>query len=125
MSAPVVEPEELTPRQRQMLHWLADGLTVADIATRFRMPQVKVMQEVEALRKAFGARTDAQLVGIGHELGLLRPARPPWAAERDPRGRDVEPPKLEGLTPKPRATAADARAIAARLEAGFAGGEQR
>lgn len=116
---------ELTARQRQMLHWLSDGLTVAEIAARFRMRQGEVLQEVEGLRVVFGARTDAQLVGIAHEAGLLVPARLPWASEKDRRGRDVEVARFEGLTSKPRATAADARLIAARLEAGFAGGEPR
>jgi DNA-binding CsgD family transcriptional regulator len=112
----------LSARQKQMVHWLADGLTVAEIAGRFRMPQAAVLHEVVALREAFGARTDAQLVGIAYEAGMFERVRAPWASERDPRGRNVpEVPRLAGLTPKPRATAADARVIAARLEAGFAG----
>lgn len=112
----------LSARQKQMIHWLADGLTVAEIAGRFRMPQTVVLREVEALRGAFGARTDAQLVGIAYEAGMFERVRAPWASERDPRGRDVpQVPRLAGLTPKPRATAGDARLIAEWLEAGFVG----
>lgn len=101
---------------------IVDGLTVEQIATRLGLTPHPVRTRIGRLRRLFDADTTAQLVHRAHVLGLFQVPRP-----RAPYvhlvGDDVAPVIERGpvLSPKPRATAVDARLIAARLEASFRG----
>ena len=117
----VSDPPALAPRDRTFLAMLADGLTQGEIATRMHLSPEAVGTAVARLRERLGARTTAHMVHRGHELGLLgeRPV-PRWSCGPGTgQVLEVLPPVERGsaLSRKPRATAADARLIAARLEA--------
>jgi DNA-binding CsgD family transcriptional regulator len=119
-------PPALTPRERTLLDHLADGLTPAQVGARMHLSPEAVRAAVGRLRDRLGASTTAHMVHRAHELGLLGGARRlPWSSDRGS-SRSVEMPepvlRESALSPKPRTGPADARVIAARLEASFRGG---
>jgi DNA-binding CsgD family transcriptional regulator len=63
----------LTPRELQTLQWLADGLTVKQIAAHLGCSQRTVRSHVQRLSAKLGARTKEQSVAQGLALGLCRP----------------------------------------------------
>ena len=124
MSAKVViapQMPQLTVRQMTLLGYLADGLSPGQIGRRFGISSRSVTAARWRLRVALGASSDPQAVHRAYELGLLRVAVARPVAGDWPAGQ-VGAVSGGVLTPKPRATPADARAIAARLEASFRGG---
>lgn len=59
---------DLSPRQRQTLALIAEGLTDREIADRLNLGVVTVRQHVRDLRTRLGARTRAHAVAIGYGL---------------------------------------------------------
>lgn len=63
----------LSPRERQVLRLLADGLTSAEIADELGLADATVRVHVERMRKKLGIKTRAGLVAHGFRTLLLRP----------------------------------------------------
>ena len=70
----------LTPRERQVLQLLAEGLTIKQIAGRLGLTPRTIRYYVHALNDKFGATSTEQSVGKGILLGLCQlppETRPP------------------------------------------------
>lgn len=61
----------LSPRQRQVLDGLVEGLTTKQIALQLGLSPRTVRMHVKALKNRFGANTCAESVGKAASLGLL------------------------------------------------------
>lgn len=66
---------EVTPRQREVLCWLAIGLDNPGIAERMRIGERAVKAHVSALLVLFGAANRTKLALIAHQAGLRPSAR--------------------------------------------------
>ena len=65
------ERPELTPKQAEVLHLLADGLERKEIAERMGIGEETVKSHLAEARRRLGARTSAQAVAIGVANSLL------------------------------------------------------
>lgn len=72
--APIFD-RQLSPRQRQVLQALAEGLTTKQIALRLGLHPRTVALHVAALKARFGSHTRAQSVDRAAALGYYRPRR--------------------------------------------------
>ncbi len=63
----------LSPRQRQVLQGLMEGLTTKQIARRLGLTQRMVYLHVAVIKEKLGASTRAQSVGRAAALGLVKP----------------------------------------------------
>jgi DNA-binding NarL/FixJ family response regulator len=61
----------LTERERQVLTLLADGLTLAEVASSLSISRNTVGTHVEHIYEKLGARTRAHAVGIAFRTGVL------------------------------------------------------
>jgi DNA-binding NarL/FixJ family response regulator len=68
----------LTPRQREVLQLVADGLSTRRIAEQLWLSPATVRNHVRAVLVGLGAHTRLEAVATAHRLGLLR-ERPPGA----------------------------------------------
>jgi DNA-binding CsgD family transcriptional regulator len=68
------DPAGLTPRQKQVLELLAQGLSNTDIADRLKTSPKTVEHHVGAVLAAFEATSRLMAVRIAHERGLFAPA---------------------------------------------------
>ncbi|GAA4574693.1 response regulator transcription factor [Planotetraspora kaengkrachanensis] len=66
---------ELTPREREVLHLVADGLDNTVIATRLHLSAKTVRNYVSALLDKLGAASRAAVVAKAREAGFGGPAR--------------------------------------------------
>jgi DNA-binding NarL/FixJ family response regulator len=74
---PDVAPlDELTPREREVLMLVGQGLSNAEIAERLVLSPLTAKTHVARLFMKLGARDRAQLVVIAYETGLVVPGRP-------------------------------------------------
>ncbi|MGW6226261.1 response regulator [Cellulosimicrobium cellulans] len=73
---PVRGVEELTPREREVLVEVADGLSNDEIARTLYLSESTVKTHVSRVMAKIGARDRAQLVVAAYESGLVRPG---WA----------------------------------------------
>jgi NarL family two-component system response regulator LiaR len=77
VTAPGLQGKDLTPRERQVLRLLADGLTNAEIADRLVVSLSTVKGHVSSVMSKLGAssRTEAAMMAVRHRLveGLPRP----------------------------------------------------
>jgi DNA-binding NarL/FixJ family response regulator len=67
--------EELTPREREVLALVGQGLSNAEIAERLVLSPLTAKTHVARLFMKLGARDRAQLVVIAYETGLVVPGR--------------------------------------------------
>lgn len=61
----------LTPRQREVLEWVADGKTTADIAVLMGISAAMVEKHLRLAREALDVETTAQAVAKGTRLNLI------------------------------------------------------
>ena len=67
--------DELTPREREILALVGQGLSNAEIAERLVLSPLTAKTHVARLFGKLGARDRAQLVVTAYETGLVRPGR--------------------------------------------------
>jgi DNA-binding NarL/FixJ family response regulator len=67
--------EELTPREREILTLVGQGLSNTEIADRLVLSPLTAKTHVARLFSKLGARDRAQLVVTAYETGLVRPGR--------------------------------------------------
>jgi DNA-binding NarL/FixJ family response regulator len=67
--------DELTPREREVLALVGQGLSNAEIAERLVLSPLTAKTHVARLFMKLGARDRAQLVVIAYETGLVVPGR--------------------------------------------------
>jgi DNA-binding CsgD family transcriptional regulator len=63
----------LSPREREVLMWLASGLRTAEIAHRMGIETVTVGYHLQRARRKLGARTREQALAIAVKAGLIFP----------------------------------------------------
>lgn len=71
---------QLTPRQREVLEWVADGKTMQDIATVLGLSTAMVEKHLRLAREALDVDTTAQAVAKGTLLNLIFTREPESAA---------------------------------------------
>ena len=70
---PVPALEALTPREREVVTLVANGLSNDEIANKLFMSTSTAKTHVTRAMSKLGARDRAQLVVVGYESGLVRP----------------------------------------------------
>jgi DNA-binding NarL/FixJ family response regulator len=68
------EAESLTPREREVLLRLAEGMQPEDIARKLFIGETTVRTHIYRLRNKLGLRDRAQLVSFAYRAGLVRAA---------------------------------------------------
>jgi len=63
----------LTPRERECLEWLAQGLTNAGIASKLGVAVPTVAMHLASARRRLGAQTREEAVATAVGLGLIKP----------------------------------------------------
>jgi DNA-binding CsgD family transcriptional regulator len=71
--APGPDRPELTPRQREILALLADGLCAKEIAARLSLSVATVRNHIHGLLRRLGVSSQLAAVAKAHELGLCEP----------------------------------------------------
>jgi DNA-binding NarL/FixJ family response regulator len=62
--------ESLTSREREVLHFVAEGLTNNEIATRLGIDSQTVETDLSELMQKLGLYTDADLIRFGLRQGI-------------------------------------------------------
>ena len=62
---------ELTPRQREVLGYLAMGASTADIASSLQLSKETVRNHIRQLLRALGVHSRLEAVALAHNQGLL------------------------------------------------------
>jgi PAS domain S-box-containing protein len=62
---------ELTPRQREVLGYLAAGASTADIASALHISKETVRNHVRQLLRALGVHSRLEAVAVAHNQGML------------------------------------------------------
>jgi DNA-binding NarL/FixJ family response regulator len=70
---PVIQPPDLSQRQREVLQCLVEGLTNKQIARRLGMSPRTVFNHQLALKQSLQVNTLAQAAAVGTMLGLCQP----------------------------------------------------
>jgi DNA-binding NarL/FixJ family response regulator len=71
---------ELTPREREVLDLVAQGLANAEIAEALTLERTTVKTHVQRILAKLGARNRVEVVIAAYEWGLISPGRPPRSA---------------------------------------------
>jgi DNA-binding NarL/FixJ family response regulator len=66
----------LTPRELEVLSWLAKGLSNTELATRFHLSEATVKTHVARILSKLHLRDRAQAVVMAYETGLITPGSP-------------------------------------------------
>lgn len=66
----------LTPRELDVLHLLAKGLSNSEVAAHFRLSEATVKTHVTRILSKLGLRDRAQAVVVAYETGLITPGGP-------------------------------------------------
>ncbi len=78
VSTVVADPAQiehaLTPREAELVRWLAHGLSNAQIATRMHLSEGSVKQYVARIGDKWGLRARTQILIRGIQLGIVDPA---------------------------------------------------
>lgn len=61
----------LSPRQLSVLKMLADGSRIDRMSGELELHPATISAHVSALKKKWDAKTDAELVARGYQLGVL------------------------------------------------------
>ena len=78
-------PRLLTPRERELVIALCDGLSRDDIATRLGLSRSTIDKTISAIYASTGFRQAYQLVSWAYRCGLYGPATPPPGRSDQPR----------------------------------------
>ncbi len=73
MTAPESAGHTLTPREVELVRWLAHGLSNAQIATRMHLSEGSVKQYVARIGDKWGVRARTQILIRGIQLGIVDP----------------------------------------------------
>lgn len=65
------KPVRLSPRQRDVLHWASEGLTVNDIAEHLNISSNTADSHLRAVRERLGVSSTIHAVAEGFRLGLI------------------------------------------------------
>ena len=67
--------ESLTPRQRDVLHMIAEGATTRDMADRLGLSERSIRSHATGIYRQLGVTNRVQALRRAVELGLVRPVR--------------------------------------------------
>jgi DNA-binding NarL/FixJ family response regulator len=73
---------ELTPREREVLELVAQGLSNAEIAEALTLERTTVKTHVQRVLTKLGARNRVEVVIVAYEWGLITPGHTPHPAAR-------------------------------------------
>jgi DNA-binding NarL/FixJ family response regulator len=71
---------ELTPREREVLELVAQGLSNAEIAEALTLERTTIKTHVQRILTKLGARNRVEVVILAYEWGLITPGQTPHSA---------------------------------------------
>ena len=72
-SRPATEIPKLTPRQREILGFLADGVPAKVIASRLRLSETTIRNHIRAILMQLGCHSQLEAVAKARRLGIVEP----------------------------------------------------